>query len=160
MVPNIYSKYPPNTIVPACPTKNAEGLCFFQKNLNFYVFPNIPEILNLYFTWPAGGNLLSFEAIFIVPGVSTLTSIANAIASFTSLLSGNFIGSFPSFSYYYVNPTHTVAAIIALINVYAIEAVTGFILPIFNILILISSILEISKLLGGEGSVLGLSKFI
>jgi hypothetical protein len=160
MVPKIYSKYPPNTMVPACPTKNAEGLCFFQKNLNFYVFPNMEDILNLYFTWPAGGNLLSFEAIFIVPGVSTLANVANAIASFTSLLSGNFIGSFPSFSYYYVNPTHTVAAILALINVYAIEAVTGFILPIFNTLILISSILEISKLLGGEGNILGLGKFI
>ncbi len=160
MVPNIYSKYPPSTMVPACPNKNAEGLCFFQKNLNFYVFPNIEDILNLYFTWPAGGNLLSFESIFIVPGVSTLASVANAIASFTSLLSGNFIGSFPSFSYYYVDPTHVVAAILALINVYAIEAVTGFILPILNLLILISSILEISKLLGGEGSILGLSRFI
>ncbi len=160
MVPIIYSKYPPNTMVPACPTKNAEGLCFFQKNLNFYVFPNIEDILNLYFTWPAGGNLLSFEAIFIVPGVSTLTSVVNAIAAFTSLLSGNFIGSFPSFAYYYVDPTHVIAAILALINVYAIEAVTGFILPIFNILILISSILEISKLLGGEGNILGLSRFI
>ena len=160
MVPDAYSRYPSNTMVPACPNTNAEGMCFFQKNLNFYVFPNIEDILNLYFTWPAGGSLLSFEAIFIVPGVSTITSVVNAIASFTSLLSGNFIGSFPSFAYYYVDPTHTVAAIIALINVYAIEAVTGFILPIFNILILISSILEISKLLGGEGSILGLSRFI
>lgn len=160
MVPNVYSKYPPNTMVPACPTTNAEGLCFFQKNLNFYVFPNIEDILNLYFTWPAGGNLINFEFIFIAPGVSTLASVANAIASFTSLLSGNFISSFPSFSYYYVDPSHVVAAILALINVYAIEAVTGFILPIFNVLILISSILEISKLLGGEGNILGLGRFI
>ena len=159
MVPTVYSTLPSNTLVPACPNKT-NNICFIKKNLNFYVFPNIKDILNLYFTWPAGGSLLSFEFIFIVPGVSTATSVVNAIASFTSLLSGNFIGSFPSFSYYYVNPTHTIAAILALINVYAIEAVTGFILPIFNILILISSIIEISKLLGGEGSILGLSRFI
>ena len=159
MVPKVYAKLPSNTLVPACPNKT-NNICFIKKNLNFYVFPNIKDILNLYFTWPAGGSLLSFEAIFIIPGISTATSVINAIASFTSLLSGNFIGSFPSFSYYYVNPTHTIAAILALINVYAIEAVTGFILPIFNILILISSIIGISKLLGGEGSILGLSRFI
>ncbi len=160
MVPNAYIDYPANTMIPACPSTSSNGLCFIPKSLNFFVFPKIEDILELYFTWPAGGNLLSFEALFIIPGVSTGIGIVNAIASLTSLLSGNFIGSFPSFVYYYVDPSHTIAALLALINVYAIDAVVGFILPIFNILILLSSIIEISKLLGGEGSILGLEKFI
>ncbi len=161
MVPNNYKSYSPNLLVPACPNKNAQGLCFFQKNLNFFVMPKIKDILNLYFTWPAGGSLLSFEAPFVVPATALVKNVVDAIASLTSLLSGNFIGSFPSSILdYYVDPAHTVAAILALINVYAIDAVVGFILPVLNVLILISSILEISRLLGGERTILGLEKFV
>ena len=159
IVPSAYDNYPPDTMVPACPTMT-NGMCFIKRDLNFFVFPNIKDIMALYFTWPQGGSLLSFETVFIVPGVNIVTGVANAIAALTSLLSSNYIGSVPAALYAYVDPAHVIGMLLALINVYAIDAVVGFILPIFNILILISSILEISKLLGGEASILGLSRFV
>lgn len=159
MVPNAYANYPSNTLIPACPQKN-NGMCFIKKSLSFYVFPKIKDTLALYFTWPQSGNILNFELPFILPSADIASSITNAVTQLENLLSGNFAGSFPTGLYYYVDPAHTIAALLALINIYAIDAVTGFILPIFNILILISSILEISKLLGGEASILGLSKFV
>ncbi len=51
-------------------------------------------------------------------------------------------------------------SLLAILHVYGIDSVIGFILPILNLLIIITSIMGLSSLFGGNTSLLGLSRLL
>jgi hypothetical protein len=59
-----------------------------------------------------------------------------------------------------IAPQNMIAALTQLINLYGMISVVGFILPVINILTLLSATFGLSSLMGGETSIIGLSRFI
>ncbi|MCL4365114.1 MAG: hypothetical protein M1569_01190 [Candidatus Marsarchaeota archaeon] len=131
--------------------------CFTARNLNFYVFPSAKDIINLYSYYPT--SVVGTELEYTIFSVVTFQGAQSILDEGLSVMSGGYIAALPVLpaSYY---PQNVSATMFALINMYGIQAVTGFILPILNLLMLISSITGLSTLMGGETNILGISRFI
>ncbi len=57
-------------------------------------------------------------------------------------------------------PDHAIDTGLTLTNIYGITAISAFILPLLNILIVYSGMIGMSSLLGGDTDIIGLSKFL
>lgn len=182
----------PNDIC-ACPPGNSGftttdyqdqvPLCYVQKTLSFYTFPDAASVVRLYSCYAPDYGSLAHTAndptntpdglldleVRITNGlngespINILESLGQAVVQFT-------VGAAPpGFSPSSYQPSqvpcgittgHIYAAIAALINMYGIISVTGFILPVINVLLMISAVVGLSQLLGGETNIIGLSRFI
>lgn len=164
---------PPMTQVPTC---------YVKKDLSFYTFPSEADVVRLYEcyapdyannkyyadsgTGPSG--MIAIEASLInainvqspLKVLLTLSTVLSQIAGITtpqgiSPISGE-TGSLCD----RVAPDNLISVLIATINLYGIISVVRFVLPIINVLMLISAVFGLSSLLGGETTILGLSRFI
>lgn len=134
---------------------------------NFYVFPSVQTIANYYYCWPPNGNTagaLDAEAadiaFFWIPGAPLYDVL--------SAMTGSFVSSIPVIYLPYQCGSlsqgsllqQQTALIFAYVDMYAIYGVSGYLLPILDILITLSAILGLSSLLGGDTSLAGLSRLI
>ena len=146
-----------------------------KKDLSFYIFPSAADIINLYSCYPSGSN--KYPNILVPTEAEILGSTVadNFVMPFSFLVSLFFTSSANSQSsalltpfYGYgggscmakVGPRNLSAAYTALINMYGIITVSGFIVPIINLLIMISAMTGLSSMIGGETTIMGLSRFI
>ncbi|MGC8710339.1 MAG: hypothetical protein ACP5RF_01890 [Candidatus Micrarchaeia archaeon] len=125
-----------------------------SNDINFYVFPNVSNVINYYGCWPFGGlyvEELKDSAFFAIPAAGAIDFIFGFI--------GGIVGSLPYM------PTactqdNALALVFHLTDLYGIIGVTGYILPVLNILILITAIKGLSSLLGGDTNLAGLGNLV
>ncbi|MGC8699454.1 MAG: hypothetical protein ACP5RK_00400 [Candidatus Micrarchaeia archaeon] len=138
-------------------TLNGESVVYNSNSINFYVFPNATNIINYYGCYPQGGNIyeneLIISAFYAAPGVGLGNLIYYAFG-------GAITGSLPPLPNIVCQPDNALALIFHFTDLYGIIGVTGYILPVINILILIAAIKGISQLMGGDTNLLGLGKFV
>ncbi|MDE1851211.1 MAG: hypothetical protein KGH69_00795 [Candidatus Micrarchaeota archaeon] len=173
----IFKGIPPDNMknsdmVSACPSgssvKQSQD-CYVRKDINLYVLPDIKDVTRLYSWWPGGGNILEGETEFylwaLAPGNSGPVSLSSVISLFSNGFTN--LDSFPEcFSIYGVplhlcmGPKHLATTLSALFNLYALFALSAFVIPIINTLLVLSATLGLSSLLGGETTLLGLTRFV
>lgn len=151
-----------------------EPKCFVQRGLSFYAYPDAEGIISLYSCYPKDptGTILPVEFDIIISamvqaplslnpaGLMALFSNAfnqqGASSAINALLvpvpGGSCISK--------IGPHNTTAVLTSLVNMYGLITVSGFIIPILNFLILLSAMTGISSLIGGETTIIGLSRFI
>ena len=126
--------------------------------LNFFIEPQLNKIAYYYQCWPSNDNLLEAEAIdsieFLVPGSSLVTLVYTGVGSLVT----------PGVPHMVITdncgPNSLLRAFFQFMEAYGIIGVTAYFLPIINIFIVISSIIGLSGLLGGDTNLAGLSKII
>ncbi|MGI0141309.1 MAG: PKD domain-containing protein [Candidatus Micrarchaeales archaeon] len=122
---------------------------------NFYVFPNIEEILNYNGCWINGG-LGAEEAHDSALMAATLG--LGAAFSF-----GGFVAAPPALSGILATqcvPGAAITTTLEMTDVYGLMSVSGFILPMLTILIVIAAIKNISYLFGGDTDLAGIGKLV
>ncbi|MFP3278013.1 MAG: hypothetical protein RXO43_00395 [Candidatus Micrarchaeota archaeon] len=140
-------------------TLKGNPVVYNSNTINFFVFPNATNIVNYYGCYPYGGNIylseLGISAYFMFPGVGIYNLLAYGIG-------GMVVGSLPDIPLTVVScqPQNALTLIFHFADLYGIIGVTGYILPIINILILISAIKGISQLMGGDTNLLGLGRLV
>ena len=127
--------------------------------VNFYDMPQIKYAGKANGCWPPGGNLISAEAediAYLFIPFSSIASMINAAAS--SVISTDPIKSFylPS----YCTPAAAADTLYTLMDEYGVISVSAYFLPIINILIVITGIIGLSGLLGGDTELAGLSRLV
>ena len=147
--------------------------CFVQKQLSLYAYPNAADIINFYSCYPTdiSGTIFPTELEIITSAL--VESAVLPITGLLSLFANNFnLQSNPIISGFFspvlgsgncisrLGPYNTVAVLSSLINMYGIITVSAFIIPILNFLMLISAMTGLSSLIGGETTIIGLSRFI
>lgn len=157
--------------------------CYVQKDLSFYTFPSEADVIRLHTcyppdyanneyysntgTGPSGMMAIEVGVINALDKRSPLTVLLTLSTVFSQLTGASVpasglspigdLGAVPCNS---IAPQNLLAALEATINLYGIISVVGFILPIINVLMLISATFGLSQLLGGETNIIGLSRFI
>ncbi len=127
--------------------------------VNFYDMPQIKYAGKAYGCWPAGGNLIQAEAediAYLFIPFSSIASMINVAAS--SVISTDPIKSFylPS----YCSPAAAADTLYTLMDEYGVISVSAYFLPIINILIVLTGIIGLSGLLGGDTQLAGLSRLV
>ncbi|MDE1833933.1 MAG: hypothetical protein KGH64_01195, partial [Candidatus Micrarchaeota archaeon] len=144
--------------------------CYVRKTLSFYTFPSAAGAIALYtcyipYKGSAPDSLIGFEETVLLQNV--VSSPLTLLQSFTQ---GQFFSSVTSNPLNQevdgtgppcnIGPIYIWASIASLINIYGLISVISFILPILNILLMLSATAGISHLIGGETSITGLTRFI
>ncbi|HUB92421.1 MAG TPA: hypothetical protein VL945_00505 [Candidatus Saccharimonadales bacterium] len=128
------------------------------SKINFYVFPRIDYIINYYGCWPPNGSVLEAEALlggsYSVPGVGLYLAIRDTVGTFSGTLPEPDI---PGFN---CSPANMERTWLALSNFYGQVFVFTLLLPVFNILMLLSAVKGISTVLGGDTSLFGISRLL
>ncbi len=126
-------------------------------NLNFFVEPKINAIAAYYECWPSRNNLVLAESLdtieLMIPGASLIEAAGSAIEG---------VVGYPPTLALYPNcaPNNLLLLFNKLLETYGIIGVTSFFLPIINLFIVISAIIGLSGLFGGDTNLAGLSKLI
>jgi hypothetical protein len=153
---------PPTTI---CPTLSSDNTC--QYELNFYSEPNLAWVMNYNGCYPGAniGGILGTELTFALPYITPLEGIANLftlfggfaslIHSVPSSVTSQGFDAVPCFK-----PTNIAHNIIDVINAYGAITVAAMIIPLFEVLMVLSAIVGISGFLGGDTNIIGLGRFI
>lgn len=125
--------------------------------LNFYVFPRLDYILNYYGCWPIEGSLvleeLKIAASYSIPILGEALALKDLLGAFTGSLS--FLGSGTS-----CTPSALLNSVLALSNFYGQTFVFMVMIPVLNVLMLLSAVKGLSSLLGGDTSLLGLGRLV
>ncbi len=142
--------------------------CYVKRNINFYVYPYAGDVINLYSCniqagattiWPFESEALaqtlvqeiSLPVTFILSFFTGISPLSSPLGLLTAN-NGACVAR--------IGPYNIAAALSALANMYGIIAVSAFIIPIINVLMMISAMVGISSLMGGETTIIGLSRFI
>ncbi len=144
--------------------------CFVKKQLSLYAYPDAAGIMSFYFCYPTGPTVMpvEFEIITetliqgaLLPATAIVGLFSNTV-NFQSNPLVNFImsGGIAGGCFSKIGPHNVVATLTSLVNMYGIITVSGFIIPILNLLIMLSAMTGISSLIGGETSIIGLSRFL
>ncbi len=151
---------PCTSLLSSCILDNTNPIIDYNTGrIDFYVFPRLDYILNYEGCWPLAGSLLASEVkiigLYITPGVG------NALALYG--LIGSFVGSVPSFLIDRViscSPEALLNSVLSLSNFYGQTFVFMVMLPVLNVLMLLSAVKGLSSLLGGDTSLLGLGRLV
>lgn len=142
--------------VTICPAGEA-GICNAYDPLvpNFYVFPDIQTVINYNGCWPVGGDLRAEET------ADSLKMATVGVVGIFPLLSG-FVSGVPYVqqSIARCTPNGAVNTVFNLMSIYGLMSVVGFMLPLINILIVISAIKNVSYIFGGDTDIAGLGKLV
>ena len=144
--------------------------CFVQRQLSLYSYPDAAGVVSFYFCYPTGPTVLpvEFEIVTetliqgaLLPATAIVGLFSNTF-NFQSNPLVNFImsGGIAGGCFSKLGPHNVVATLTSLVNMYGIITVSGFIIPILNLLIMLSAMTGISSLIGGETSIIGLSRFL
>ncbi len=150
------------TFIPGYPsnkpeTYSAKKPVQYPYDLNFFIEPQLNKIAYYYQCWPTNNNIILGESLdtieLLVPfssGVQLFASGASIIPTF-----------FPKLE---IDPNCSPHALLRVffkyLESYGIIGITAFFLPIINLFIVISAIIGLSGLFGGDTSLAGLSKLI
>jgi len=151
---------------PACFTNPSnEPLCSEtaepHTSIAPFMLPNATKMLEYYSCWPIGGNIWAYELIGALPYLIPFYGLALGVFSAFGFSVGGLVSQIPTILLAQgCTPQNAINAGLTLTNIYGITAITAFILPLLNILIIYSGAMGISKLMGGDTDVLGLSKLI
>ncbi|MDE1860431.1 MAG: hypothetical protein KGH72_01810 [Candidatus Micrarchaeota archaeon] len=156
-----------NKNIPACSgtSFSSSQNCYVKKTINFYVFPRLADIPNLYSYWP-GPNLVPMELDLTFHDTIPLNGgIQSLFRIFYALLDRNFNSGIPEVytglvNSYDIGPHYIINTYTTMENLYGMLAVSGFIIPILDMMILVSATTGLSSVLGGETTLLGLSRFL
>ena len=171
-LPNPNTLSNPNGVIPACksiPTSNSQSTtCFVQRSLSMFVFPPASQIISLYACYPTSSNIFPVEMAILTGALANVASLP--FTFLTSLFSSSLSASSFSFVSFLpvigntcagtIGPFNIYSAYISLANLYGLMSVSAFIIPILNGLLLISATTGLSSLIGGEKTIIGLSRFI
>ncbi len=152
--------------------------CYVKKDLSLYVLPNDADMIRLYSCYPedsygslnraagSGGDSILPLEIEIV-GLELAKNAALPVTFIIGLISGQglswgLIGSALSGGTClgHFQPANVIATITSLMNAYGIFTVAAFIIPVLNAMMLLSAMTGISSLMGGETTIIGLSRFL
>ncbi|MEM3205027.1 MAG: hypothetical protein QW458_02145 [Candidatus Micrarchaeaceae archaeon] len=124
--------------------------------LNYYVFPNIKNIVDTYSCGPPFYNLGIGEAYAAAPYLVPFAGLALGVGY---ALYG-FVGGIPSIPWISCTPSNALNTILTFVNAYGVMSVTGFILPLINILLSLSMVVGLSQMLGGDTNLLGIGRLV
>jgi len=126
-----------------------------------FMLPNATKMLEYYSCWPIGGNIYAYELIGALPYLIPFYGLALGVFSAFGFSVGGLVAQIPTVLLAQgCTPQNAINAGLTLTNIYGVTAITAFILPLLNILIIYSGAMGISRLMGGDTDVLGLSKLI
>lgn len=144
--------------------------CFIKRSYNFYVFPSDADVINLDTYYPnpnigpnPGSSILNTEMSLSAQdimgkGVDAFWHIFGLFGALGNA-NANINTAFPSFPVP-IGPKNIMTTYLSLEDLYGYLAVPGYLIPILDILILMSAITGLSSILGGETQILGISRFI
>ncbi len=135
---------------------------------NFFVQPQISNIARLNGCWPPKGkmyNVILPDTEFLMwPGTSSASILIGLIGSSGNgfFSNGGFISTFIQESYlpYKCGPIGAKNTAYMLTNAYGAIGVTSYWLPLLNIFITLIAIIGLSRLLGGDTNLAGLSRLL
>lgn len=140
------------------PTTSTTPIVYDTSHINFYVFPRLDYILNYDGCWPTGGDIFLQDALiagsYSVPGYGLILAIKDLIGSFTSTIP---LPTAPGFS---CNPPNLIKSVLDLASFYGQIFPFTLLMPVLNILMLLSAVKGISSLLGGDTNLLGLGRIL
>ncbi len=131
---------------------------YASNTLNMYVLPKTAWIANYYGCYPNGnGNLgwgeAGFASWYLIPFYGIAYFIYSAFTGF--------VGSLPPMPPGNTcTPQNAISAIFDMMNAYGVMSITGFIIPLMNILIFISGLRALSALFGGDTNLIGIGKLV
>ena len=143
--------------------------CYVKRQIDLYAYPNAADIISFYSCYPSGSSILPTELGIIsfsiassatLPISTVLSLFSNGFNLQSNSLISTFFGLDNGSCLSKLGPRNLAATYTSLINMYGLITVVGFIIPIINALILISAMTGISSLMGGETTIIGLSRFI
>ncbi len=127
-------------------------------SLDFFVEPSIKNISESTNCWAGvGSGLIQSEA-----GMILETDSVSNLVDLYKIFSGSFNGDVSAYSLGLAtcNEHDAVSTLFASFDIYGIIGITAYFLPIFNIIIVISGIVGLSGMLGGDTNLAGLSRLI
>ncbi|MEM3791323.1 MAG: hypothetical protein QXL16_01165 [Candidatus Micrarchaeaceae archaeon] len=115
-------------------------------DINFFSFPRADWINNYYGCYTSNLILSEFEtaSVYLVPLLGAISAMA--------ALFGSFVGTLPIPPTITCTPSKVINNVFALINMYGVMSVEGYIMPLLNLIIVLSAIQSLSAVLGGETS--------
>ncbi len=122
---------------------------------NFYVLPRISNVAQHDSCWPYQGKLTDAEtaviAYFLIPGTQVIAIIRGASPN-----------SIPSFLDAPIdcNRDQSLNLLYDLMRVYGVDGIAAYFLPIINVLVVLTGIIGLSGVLGGDTSLAGLSRLV
>ncbi len=126
--------------------------------INPYILPNVTQVINYYGCYPIFNNIYAQELIdaglFLVP-ISWIFGLISILVGTSTTITLPNIGVFAC-----QYPNNALNAVYALMNVYGYTSVAGFLLPILNFIIVLSAVMGLSGLIGGETDLGLLSRLI
>jgi len=126
-----------------------------------FMLPNATKMLEYYSCWPIGGNIYAYELIGALPYLIPFYGLTLGVFSAFGFSIGGLAAQIPTVLLAQgCTPQNAINAGLTLTNIYGVTAITAFILPLLNILIIYAGAMGISRLMGGDTDVLGLSKLI
>ncbi len=125
---------------------------------NFYVFPSVEQIATKYNCWPPNGATAgAFDAEAADIPFLWIPGVANPLVA----LAGTLVDNYPIIPLpYQCLPNDAGSVLFAYANMYGVYGVSGYLLPVLDILITLSAVIGLSSLLGGDTSLAGLSRLI
>ena len=151
---------PSNVPVGSIDSSGREIYTYSTSRINFYVFPRLDYILNYNGCWPVNGSLLEQEALiagsYVTPIYGLGLALRDSIGSFTGNLDFLSIGT----PYFRCDPAHLLDSVLALSDFYGQTFVFMVLMPVLNVLMLLSAVKGLSALLGGDTSLLGLGRLV
>jgi hypothetical protein len=128
---------------------------------NFFVMPNISAIAEFGGCWPDGGNLFQFEQS---ASQDLLIPYANGGIIFHSIMTFANHNPTPPTGILGIpnacNSTDALNTNYLMVRSYGVFGISAYFLPIINIIIILTAIIGISGLLGGDTSLAGLSRLV
>ncbi|MCL4371970.1 hypothetical protein M1373_01485 [Candidatus Marsarchaeota archaeon] len=125
---------------------------------NFYVMPSVANATKSTGCWPADGNLLNAE----VEDTSYLLIPFTGLATQLLALINHSVPVAPDISGLPQGCTETQAlnGYYMLVRTYGVLGISAYFIPIINLIIVLSGIIGISGLMGGDTALAGLSKLV
>ncbi|MDE1854810.1 MAG: hypothetical protein KGH57_00610 [Candidatus Micrarchaeota archaeon] len=126
-------------------------------SINFYVFPKVADVLSFYSCLPDSvvNDEGAFASWYLVPAYSLITGIGGGLQQ--SVPTTPAVGPGGSLN---CNQYNGIASAMAIANLYGIIAVTAYLVPMLNLIIIISAAVGLSGLMGGDTDIIGLSKLL
>jgi len=135
----------------------------YDKNINFYVFPNAYFIIYQAGCWPVGGLLggeLQVIGAYSLPILGEINGALNVITSLSTAVGGPQINSQLLRLGFSCSSTKAINTTFQLYNLYGMMSVIGLIFPLLNILISLAALVSISSLLGGDTRLFGIERLV
>jgi hypothetical protein len=133
--------------------QNANVIQYNAIQPNFFVFPNVTDIAHYHDCFPSGG-LVELEAS------DSVQIMLEGIIGFLSYAGGFVTGSPTYFTTIPCDANSAMSTAIDLTNVYGLISVSAFVIPLLNLIAVITAVRNLSYLFGGETEIAGIGRFL